>query len=94
MPDHLVSLLIGKNGETIRSIMNKSGSMINFQKEVRINLLNKQYHDDMKVSTVDGVIGRLCNIKGTPQQNSSALLLISEMIIKLESSLYGIRKDI
>ena len=35
VPDYLVSLLIGKSGETIRSIMNKSGSMITFQKEVR-----------------------------------------------------------
>jgi hypothetical protein len=34
VPDYLVSLLIGKNGECIRGIMNKSGSMINFQKEV------------------------------------------------------------
>jgi hypothetical protein len=34
VPDYLVSLLIGKNGECIRNIMNKSGSMINFQKEV------------------------------------------------------------
>jgi hypothetical protein len=36
VPDYLVSLLIGKNGECIRGIMNKSGSMINFQKEVMI----------------------------------------------------------
>jgi hypothetical protein len=36
VPDYLVSLLIGKNGECIRGIMNKSGSMINFQKEVII----------------------------------------------------------
>lgn len=34
VPDYLVSLLIGKNGETTRSIMNKSGSLITFQKEV------------------------------------------------------------
>ena len=34
VPDYLVSLLIGKKGETIRGIMNKSGSMISFQKEV------------------------------------------------------------
>jgi transcription antitermination factor NusA-like protein len=36
VPDYLVSLLIGKNGETIRGIMGKSGSMITFQKEVII----------------------------------------------------------
>jgi hypothetical protein len=35
VPDYLVSLLIGKSGEIIRGIMNKSGCMIAFQKEVR-----------------------------------------------------------
>lgn len=34
VPDYLVSLLIGKNGENIKGIMNKSGSMITFAKEV------------------------------------------------------------
>jgi len=34
VPDYLVSLLIGKNGECIRGIMSKSGSMITFQKDV------------------------------------------------------------
>lgn len=37
VPDYLVSLLIGKNGESIRSIMNESGSTITFQKEVIIS---------------------------------------------------------
>jgi hypothetical protein len=37
VPDYLVSLLIGKNGEIIRSMMNKSGSLIIFQKEVSFN---------------------------------------------------------
>ena len=32
-------------------------------------------------------MGRVCNIKGTPDQNSNALLLITDMIIKLEKSL-------
>lgn len=40
VPDYLVSLLIGKNGECIRGIMTKSGSMITFQKEVKINFFN------------------------------------------------------
>jgi len=35
VPDYLVSLLIGKNGECIRGIMTKSGSMITFQKDVK-----------------------------------------------------------
>jgi hypothetical protein len=39
VPDYLVSLLIGKSGETIRGIMNKSGSMITFQKEVKILII-------------------------------------------------------
>lgn len=36
VPDHLVSLLIGKNGENVRAIMNKSGAIITFSKEVII----------------------------------------------------------
>ncbi len=65
--------------------------MITFQKEVNIDLI--QYNDEFKINTVQGVMGRVCNIKGTPQQNSMALQLISEMIIKLETSLNGIRKE-
>lgn len=42
---------------------------------------------------MEGVLGRICNIKGTPEQNSQALLLISDMIIKLEKSLNGVRKE-
>jgi hypothetical protein len=41
VPDYLVSLLIGKKGETIRGIMNKSGSMITFHKEVLLIKLIK-----------------------------------------------------
>jgi hypothetical protein len=34
VPDYLVSVLIGRNSETIKSIMNKSSTAISFQKEV------------------------------------------------------------
>jgi len=34
VPDHLVSLLIGKKGENVRSIMNSTGAVITFCKEV------------------------------------------------------------
>lgn len=34
VPDYLVSLMIGKNGNCIKTIMGKSGALINFQKEV------------------------------------------------------------
>ena len=97
VPDYLVSLLIGKNGECIRGIMTKSGSMITFQKEVLNQLLILfiffQYNEDSKINTSEGVLGRVCNIKGTPDQNSNALLLITDMIIKLEKSLNGVRKE-
>ena len=36
VPDHLVSLLIGKKGENVRSIMNSTGAVITFSKEVII----------------------------------------------------------
>ena len=48
VPDYLVSLLIGKNGECIRGIMTKSGSMITFQKEVFIKLLYLLYSTKFK----------------------------------------------
>lgn len=34
VPDNLVSLLIGKNGDNIKSLMNKCGCLISFAKEV------------------------------------------------------------
>ena len=36
VPDHLVSLLIGKKGENVRAIMNSTGAVVTFCKEVRI----------------------------------------------------------
>ena len=37
VPDHLVSLLIGKKGENVRAIMNSTGAVVTFCKEVRNN---------------------------------------------------------
>ena len=34
VPDHLVSLLIGKKGENVRAIMNSTGAVVTFCKEV------------------------------------------------------------
>ena len=81
VPDHLVNILIGRKGENVRSIMGKTGSSINFSKE---------YNDDCKINTNNG-IGRICNLKGTPQQNALAMQMISEMIIKYEPSKTGSR---
>lgn len=39
VPDHLVSLLIGKKGENVRAIMNSTGAVVTFCKEVRIYFL-------------------------------------------------------
>ena len=36
VPDHLVSLLIGKKGENVRAIMNSTGAVVTFCKEVSI----------------------------------------------------------
>jgi len=38
-------------------------------------------------------MGRICKLKGTPQQNAIALQNISELIIKYECSLNGVRKE-
>ena len=37
VPEHLVSLLIGKNGENVKSIMHSTGASVTFCKEVSIN---------------------------------------------------------
>ena len=74
VPDRLVSFLIGKNGENVRNIMSKTGALINFSKE---------YNDDSKLNTINGT-GRVCNLKGTSQQNANAMQMICELIIKQE----------
>ena len=74
VPDRLVSFLIGKNGENVRNIMSKTGALINFSKE---------YNDDSKLNTINGT-GRICNLKGTSQQNANAMQMICELIIKQE----------
>ena len=74
VPDRLVSFLIGKNGENVRTIMSKTGALINFSKE---------YNDDSKLNTINGT-GRICNLKGTSQQNANAMQMICELIIKQE----------
>ena len=74
VPDRLVSFLIGKNGENVRNIMSKTGALINFSKE---------YNDDSKLNTINGT-GRVCNLKGTSQQNANAMQMICDLIIKQE----------
>ena len=43
VPDHLVSLLIGKKGENVRAIMNSTGAVVTFCKEVSISFLSFFY---------------------------------------------------
>ena len=83
VPDNLVSFLIGKKGENVKNIMNKTGSIITFSKE---------YIDDSKINTSNGT-GRLCNLKGTSDQNSKAMKMILDLIIEYEREPYGIKKE-
>ena len=39
VPEHLVSLLIGKNGENVKSIMHSTGANVTFCKEVSFNII-------------------------------------------------------
>ena len=44
VPEHLVSLLIGKNGENVKSIMHSTGANVTFCKEVSLYIyLNYNY---------------------------------------------------
>ena len=63
--------------------MNKTGSIITFSKE---------YIDDSKINTSNGT-GRLCNLKGTSDQNSKAMKMILDLIIDYEREPYGIKKE-
>ena len=43
VPEHLVSLLIGKNGENVKSIMHTTGASVTFCKEVSFYIFNLKY---------------------------------------------------
>ena len=45
VPEHLVSILIGKNGENVKSIMHSTGASVTFCKEVSFyfSLINLLY---------------------------------------------------
>jgi len=86
VPDYLTSLLIGINNEFINKIMEKTETRITFETEVFYNLMKQN-----TIKNHDGVVGRICNIKGTPQQIGNAIKIISENIIKLETNLSDIK---
>lgn len=90
VPDNLVSLLIGKNGDSIKGIMSKTDSIVSFAKEV--SFFKLKYQSDCKVQS-EGVLGRICIIKGTLENNLKAVKLIYENVEKLESSINGVRYE-
>ena len=97
VPEHLVSLLIGKNGENVKSIMHATGASVTFCKEVSIIFLiiikiKIQYNDDGKINTCNGV-ARLCNLKGTIKQNMEAMGKILELVMKYETGSQQKEKD-
>jgi len=81
VPNYLVSYLIGKSGEVIKSIESKTGCTISFQKE---------RHD---INTAEGIRGRIVSLVGSPNVVKEAFGLLLEEIIKLEKSINGTRYE-
>jgi hypothetical protein len=83
VPSYLVPYLIGKNGEVIKSIVQKTGCYISFHKE----------NDSLPINTNEGIRGRLVSFVGTAAANTEAFSLLLEEIIKLESHINGARHE-
>ena len=52
VPEHLVSLLIGKNGENVKSIMHTTGASVTFCKEVSFYFFKFKYSIMMMVKLI------------------------------------------
>ncbi|CAG9321124.1 unnamed protein product [Blepharisma stoltei] len=72
IPDMLVARLIGKGGENVKSIMNKTGCNISFQKP-----------ETSDVKTPDGVPARICTFKGTPSSIADGVKILLDQVISL-----------
>lgn len=72
VPESLVARLIGKSGENIKNIMNKSSSNISFMKQEQID-----------IKTPDGVPARICTLKGTPSTIAEGLRILLDQVVSL-----------
>lgn len=72
VPDSMVARLIGRKGDHVRVMMDKSGCSITFHKKPE------------GVKTPEGEIGRLCTLRGTTFAISVAVKTLLEEINKLE----------
>jgi hypothetical protein len=77
VPDALVSLLIGNHGGTVKDLMQKTGAHISFSKD---------HKSDHKVLLDNKVLGRVCSISGTLDQNMKAIGKMYELIINFENN--------
>jgi hypothetical protein len=72
VPDRMVSRLIGKKGEHVKNMIDKSGCSITFHKNFE------------GVFTPEGEEARLCTLKGNTGSISIAVRTILEQVSKLE----------
>lgn len=72
VPDRMVSRLIGKKGEHVKNMIDKSGCSITFHKIFE------------GVLTPEGEDARLCTLKGNTSSISIAVRIILEQVSKLE----------
>jgi len=80
VPKYLTSILIGKNGENIKVIQEKSSASINFSKE-----------DKGRYTLEEGEDGKRCRIVGSMDDTVYAFKLLLEDIVRWENKLNGKR---
>jgi len=73
VPDSLVARLIGRNGDKVKSINDRCGCNLSFQKPPPYEL-----------KTPQGQPARMCTFKGSPASISEGLKMLLDRIIKLE----------
>lgn len=73
VPDALVARLIGRNGDNVKSINDRCGCNLSFQKPPPYEL-----------KTPRGQTARMCTFKGSPTSISEGLRMLLDRIVKLE----------
>mmetsp|Transcript_7184 Transcript_7184/g.13183 ORF Transcript_7184/g.13183 Transcript_7184/m.13183 type:complete len:178 (+) Transcript_7184:1095-1628(+) len=73
IPDALVSRLIGKGGDNVKSLMSRSNCQISFQQQ-----------SDPKVQTPTGSFAQLCTVQGSTEEIALGVKLMLEQIQEFE----------
>jgi len=78
VPNHLVARLIGRSGENVKNIMNKTGCSISFMREV------SSTQDYADVKTPEGSVARICTFRGSPSSIADGLKVLLDQVSNIE----------